>query len=97
MKGYAKTPPDFLFALKTPQKISHERALAGADWVMNESLHAIEPLDEKLRSILLQFPYFNGKAFAGPAEFLARLKPFLEKLPTDRRYTCLPLRTGKLS
>jgi hypothetical protein len=54
---------------------------------MSESLHAIEPLDEKLRSILLQFPCFNSKAFAGPAEFLARLKPFLEKLPADRRYT----------
>ena len=87
VKGwYAKTPADFLFALKTPQEISHERALVGANAVMNEFLHATEPLGEKLGSILLQFPYFDKKAFAGPAEFLARIKTFLEKLPTDRRY-----------
>jgi uncharacterized protein YecE (DUF72 family) len=53
---------------------------------MNEFLHATEPLGEKLGVILLQFPYFNKNAFAGPAEFLMRLKSFLEKLPTDRRF-----------
>jgi uncharacterized protein YecE (DUF72 family) len=31
--------------------------------------------------MLLQFPYFNKKAFKTGAEFLARLKPFLKNLP----------------
>jgi uncharacterized protein YecE (DUF72 family) len=87
VKGwYAKTPPDFLFALKTPQEITHERVLVDADSVMTEFLRATEPLGEKLAVILLQFPYFNAKAFAAPAEFLARLKPFLEKLPAEPRF-----------
>jgi uncharacterized protein YecE (DUF72 family) len=87
VKGwYAKTPADFLFALKTPQEITHERVLVDTDSTMNEFLRASEPLAEKLGVILLQFPYFNKKAFAAPAEFLARLKTFLDKLPTDRRF-----------
>ncbi|HKM66510.1 MAG TPA: DUF72 domain-containing protein [Candidatus Acidoferrum sp.] len=83
---YAKTPAGFLFALKTPQEITHERVLVDTDSVMNEFLRTTEPLAEKLGVILLQFPYFNKKAFTAPGEFLARLKPFLEKLPTDRRF-----------
>jgi uncharacterized protein YecE (DUF72 family) len=87
VKGwYAKTPPDFLFALKTPQEITHERVLVDADSVMKEFLTATEPLGEKLGVILLQFPYFNKKAFTEPAEFLARLKPFLESLPAEPRF-----------
>jgi uncharacterized protein YecE (DUF72 family) len=87
VKGwYAKTPADFLFALKAPQEITHKRVLVDTDSVMNEFLHATEPLGEKLGVILLQFQYFNKKAFAGPAEFLVRLKAFLGKLPTDRRF-----------
>jgi len=87
VKGwYAKTPSEFLFALKTPQEITHERVLVDADSVMNEFLRATEPLGEKLAVILLQFPYFNKKAFTGPPEFLARLKTFLEKLPAEPRF-----------
>jgi uncharacterized protein YecE (DUF72 family) len=87
VKGwYAKTPENFLFALKTPQEITHERVMVDADSTMTEFLRVTESLGEKLGVILLQFPYFNKKAFAGPAEFLARLKVFLEKLPTDRRF-----------
>src|ERR1700675_3728075 len=87
VKGwYSKTPENFLFALKTPQEITHERVLVDADSTMAEFLRVTEALGEKLGVILLQFPYFNKKAFSGPAEFLARLKTFLEKLPTDRRF-----------
>lgn len=83
---YNKTPANFLFALKTPQEITHERVLVDADSVFQQFLHATEPLAEKLGVILLQFPYFNKKAFSTPAEFLARLRPFLEKLPTEPRF-----------
>ncbi|MGB2634034.1 MAG: DUF72 domain-containing protein [Candidatus Acidiferrum sp.] len=83
---YAKTPANFRFALKTPQEITHERVLLEADSPMNEFLRATEPLGEKLAVILLQLPYFNKNAFAGPNEFLNRLKPFLEKLPAQPRF-----------
>lgn len=87
VKGwYAKTPENFLFALKTPQEITHEKVLVDADGTFQEFLRATEPLGEKLGCILLQFPYFNKKAFTGPAEFLGRLKAFLEKLPEERRF-----------
>lgn len=87
VKGwYAKTPQDFRFALKVPQEITHERVLADADSVFAEFLRATEPLGEKLAVMLLQFPYFNKKAFCSPAEFIARLKPFLEKLPATPRF-----------
>jgi len=83
---YAKTPPGFLFALKAPQEITHEKVLTDAEPVFQEFLRATEPLGEKFAVILLQFPYFNKKAFPSPAEFLARLKPFLEKLPKEPRF-----------
>jgi uncharacterized protein YecE (DUF72 family) len=87
VKGwYAKTPANFLFALKTPQEITHERVLVDAGPVLAEFLRATEPLGEKLAVILLQFPYFNKNAFSSPAEFLARLKPFLEKLPAEPKF-----------
>ncbi|HKN25985.1 MAG TPA: DUF72 domain-containing protein [Candidatus Acidoferrum sp.] len=83
---YDKTPADFLFALKTPQEITHERVLVDTDSVMTEFLRACEPLGEKLAVILVQLPYFNRNAFPGPMDFLNRLKPFLEKLPAQPRF-----------
>jgi uncharacterized protein YecE (DUF72 family) len=90
----AKTPPNFRFALKTPQEITHERVLREADSLMNEFLRATEPLGEKLAVILLQLPYFNKNAFARPTDFLNRLKPFLEKLPAQPRFA-LEIRNGQ--
>jgi uncharacterized protein YecE (DUF72 family) len=83
---YARTPPGFLFALKVPQEITHERVLLNSDDVFTAFLEATEPLQEKRGPLLLQFPYFNRKAFPDAAAFLARLKPFLEKLPADPRF-----------
>jgi uncharacterized protein YecE (DUF72 family) len=83
---YSKTPPNFLFALKTPQEITHERILVDVDSVFKEFLHATEPLSEKLGVILLQFPYFNKKTFAASADFFSRLKPFLKTLPSAPRF-----------
>lgn len=83
---YKKTPANFLFALKTPQEITHEKILVNADSLFNQFLDATKPLGEKLAVILLQFPYFSNKAFATSGDFLARLQPFLEKLPSNPRF-----------
>jgi uncharacterized protein YecE (DUF72 family) len=85
-RWYEKTPPHFLFALKAPQQITHEKLLVGVEETTREFLKAVEPLREKLGVILLQFPYFSKGTFAGPDEFLRRLKAFLEKLPKEIRF-----------
>lgn len=87
VKGwYAKTPPGFLFAAKVPQIITHEKALRDCDQDVKQYLQAMDCLGEKLGPLLFQFGYFNKKAFAGVAEFLARLVPFLKKLPKGYRF-----------
>ena len=87
VKGWdAKTPENFLFALKAPQEITHERLLVDAEPVLTEFLKATEPLGKKLAVILLQFPYFNKQSFPNPNDFIARLKPFLAALPSSPRF-----------
>ena len=84
---YARTPAGFLFALKAPQEITHERVLLDAEDVLAAFLRATDALEEKRGPILLQFPYFNRKAFADAAAFLTRLRPFLEQLPPGPRFS----------
>ncbi|HEV7967571.1 MAG TPA: DUF72 domain-containing protein [Candidatus Acidoferrales bacterium] len=87
VKGwYAKTPPGFLFAAKVPQIITHEKALMDCDKDLRDFLKAMECLGEKLGPLLFQFGYFNRTAFPGVNEFLARLRPFLKKLPEGYRF-----------
>jgi len=53
---YRRTPPDFLFAVKVPREITHDRRLqqVGSSW---QTFRAhVTPLGEKLGPLLLQFP-----------------------------------------
>ncbi len=43
-------------------------------------------MGDKLGPLLFQFGYFNKKAFKSGDEFLARLKPFLKKLPKGYKF-----------
>jgi len=81
-----KTPDDFVFALKVPQLITHERVLEGCDSEFKEFVETADLLGPKLGPLLLQFGYFNKSAFKSLDEFLARLQPFLKKLPKDHKY-----------
>jgi uncharacterized protein YecE (DUF72 family) len=83
---YNKTPPGFVFAAKVPQVITHDKILSDCDAEMTEFLKVMDALGEKLGPLLLQFGYFNRKAFVGVNDFLARLVPFLKKLPKDHRF-----------
>lgn len=83
---YAKTPPNFLFAVKVPQEITHEKMLAGCGQVLGKFLGTMALLGEKLGPILFQFPYFNRSKFSTGAEFLKTLAPFLGALPSGFRY-----------
>jgi uncharacterized protein YecE (DUF72 family) len=81
-----KTPDDFVFAVKVPQDITHEKILVDCDAEMKEFVRVMDLLGDKLGPMLLQFPYFNRSVFTAGAQFLARLKPFLKKLPKDHRF-----------
>jgi uncharacterized protein YecE (DUF72 family) len=76
-----KTPPGFLFALKVPQVITHEKLLEDCQEELIEFLASVDLLAEKRGPLLLQFPYFNKQKFTRLELFLERLRPFLEGLP----------------
>src|ERR1700676_377965 len=87
VKGwYAKTPPNFLFAAKVPQVITHEKVLVGCDDDLRNFLDTMDALGEKLGPLLFQFGKFKSSEFKTQADFLVRLKPFLKKLPKDYRF-----------
>lgn len=78
---YEKTPADFRFAAKIPQIITHEKILEDSDAELAEFLETMGLLGEKLGPLLFQFGYFAPSVLRNSAQFLARLKPFLKKLP----------------
>lgn len=87
VKGwYAKTPSNFVFALKVPQTVTHEKVLVDCESDFKHFLDTVSALGEKLGPILFQFGYFNKDAFKSQDEFLARLKPFLAKLPRGFKF-----------
>ncbi len=83
---YEKTSADFVFAAKVPQVITHEKVLVDCDAEFQEFVKTMEALGEKLGPLLLQFGYFAPNVFKNRSEFLARLVPFLKKLPKEHRF-----------
>jgi uncharacterized protein YecE (DUF72 family) len=93
----AKTPADFLIAAKFPRDIVHggegrepdpSRVLdPDATYPVRDAfLRAMDALGPRLGPLVIQFPYFNRKAFASPEPFLERLDRFLGDLPGDRAF-----------
>lgn len=78
-----KTPDSFLFCLKVPQSITHEKVLLDCDRERDMFLNAVRILGPKLHSVCLQFGYFNRQKFASVDRFLERLDPFLANWPQD--------------
>lgn len=87
VKGWeAKTRSGFLFSAKVPRVITHEKVLVDCDDDLTKFLRTMDALGDKLGPLLFQFGYFNSSAFKSQAEFLARLKPFLQKLPKGYQF-----------
>lgn len=87
VNGWArKTPDNFIFALKVPQLFTHEKVLIDCDKEFSEFVSTAELLGNKLGPMLFQFGYFNRSVFTAGAQFLARLKPFLKKLPKGHQF-----------
>src|SRR6185312_15107685 len=81
VRGWAqRTPDDFIFSLKLPQEITHERRLRNVDDLAAEFFDRARELGHKLGPILIQL----GPDF-GPTE-LPAVAQFLPKLPRDIRF-----------
>jgi len=76
-----KTPPGFIFSLKVPRTITHDKILLDCDAEFEEFVDTADVLQEKLGPMLLQFPFFGKDVFDNDAQFVARLKAFFMKLP----------------
>src|SRR5689334_6356282 len=77
---YERTPAGFLFALKLPQEITHERRLRDSADTAELFFERARELDDKLGPVLIQLaPDF------GPVE-LPALASFLPTLPRDIQF-----------
>jgi uncharacterized protein YecE (DUF72 family) len=81
-----QTPPGFIFSLKIPRTITHEKILVDCEKEFEEFVSTAGMLGEKLGPMVFQFPYFNKDVFNTPVQFLDRLKPFFKKLPRGGGY-----------
>lgn len=80
LAGWAQEVPDrFMFTLKAPQRITHQKRLREAEQDVREFLRRAAALGAKLGVILFQLPPFLRKD-------LPRLQDFLAALPSDRRF-----------
>ena len=68
----------FTFVLKAPQRITHQKRLAGAEDDVRHLFEVASSLDEKLGPVLFQLPPFSKK----DAE---KLQAFVEWLPEGRK------------
>ncbi len=87
-----KTPEDFVIAAKFPRSIVHGGDAATPDPAKvlvpeatakdrDAFLAVMSRLGRRLGTLVLQFPYFNRKAFPSAEPFLDRLDAFLGALP----------------
>ncbi len=60
--------------------------LLDCDAEFKQFVDTMDLLGEKLGPMLLQFPYFNRSVFTSGAQFIARLKAFLKKLPAGHKF-----------
>jgi uncharacterized protein YecE (DUF72 family) len=82
----AQTPEDFIFSVKVPQVITHEKALADCDSEFAEFVQTMDSLGQKLGPMVFQFPFFDRWKFPQQNDFLAVLVPFLKNLPADHKF-----------
>jgi uncharacterized protein YecE (DUF72 family) len=81
----ARTPQGFVFSVKVPQTITHDKVLVDCDAEFSEFMETMDILGPKLGPIVFQFPFFAKNALRDRHEFTDRLIPFLKKLP-DRKF-----------
>jgi uncharacterized protein YecE (DUF72 family) len=85
-----RVPADFVFSLKVPKVITHEKYLEHCDTEWRWFLDLLEPLGHKRGPLLFQFPYIpkrkDPEEYRTGRDFRRRLEAFLPLLPSDGRY-----------
>src|SRR5258706_12529138 len=66
----ARTPEDFIFCVKVPQIVTHEKALVNCDAEFEEFVRTMDILGPKLGTMLFQFPSFDRWKFPTQDHFL---------------------------
>jgi uncharacterized protein YecE (DUF72 family) len=87
-----KTPAGFIFSVKIPQIITHEKILLDCDAEFEEFVSTMEILGEKLGPMVFQFPFFSDEIFPSDAQFISRLEAFLRKLPCGKHKFAVEIR-----
>jgi uncharacterized protein YecE (DUF72 family) len=82
----AKVPTGFVFSVKVPHVITHDKALVNCGAELEEFLSVMGILGEKLGPVVLQFPRFDKWKIKDRHEFTDRLIPFLKKLPSGYKF-----------
>ena len=82
----ARTPDRFIFSVKVPQVITHEKILVSCDAEFAGFVKTMDLLGQKLGPMVFQFPVFERWKIAKQEEFFAVLIPFLKKLPGDHSF-----------
>jgi uncharacterized protein YecE (DUF72 family) len=83
---YEKTQPGFIFSVKVPQAITHEKILVDCLEECQGFVKTMDLLREKLGVILFQFPYLDKWQVKDRHAFADRLLPFLKMLPSGRQF-----------
>ncbi|MCA9727822.1 MAG: DUF72 domain-containing protein [Candidatus Eisenbacteria bacterium] len=85
-----KAPPGFIFSLKVPKSVTHEKYLVGCEDEWREFLDLCDVLGEHRGPLLFQFPYVSRNRdpheWETGEDFLRRLEAFLPLLPERGRY-----------
>lgn len=84
-----KTPDQFVFSLKVPKVITHERYLEGCKEEWERFLRTLDVLGAKRGPLLLQFQYVpkrkDAEEYQTGRDFLRRLRGFVPWIPEDVR------------
>jgi uncharacterized protein YecE (DUF72 family) len=82
-KWYRETPGGFVFSLKFPREVTHDRGLASDSLPMAaEFTERVRILGDKLGMLLIQLP----PSFDASRESAGNLREFLASLPRDLRF-----------
>lgn len=87
-----KTPEGFVFSLKAPQIITHEKFLRDCREDLDLFLKTVSLLGDRLGPILFQFPYFAKAKGISLDAYLEGLEPFLGSLPEEGFQFALEIR-----
>jgi uncharacterized protein YecE (DUF72 family) len=80
---YSQTPEHFIFSIKMPRKITHEKALDDCSRDVTEFFRVLDHLKEKLGPILLKF---NGKDMQRYGDARTLLERLLRLLDSSHSY-----------